>query len=105
MSAMTNTNMFYICLNINNCNVFPVAWSANNKIYTEIIARSIYLEYSNQIQKISRIVFWESLDVLAQWSSTRGPRAACGRQASFVRPGKGISQNTSVRYEYWSMSH
>ena len=32
-------------------------------------------------------------------SSTRGPRAACGPLASFVRPGKGISQNT-MRYEY-----
>ena len=31
--------------------------------------------------------------ILSQGSSTRGPRA------SFVRPGKGISQNT-MRYEY-----
>ena len=31
--------------------------------------------------------------------STRGPRAACGPRASFVRPGKGISQN-KMRYEY-----
>ena len=37
-------------------------------------------------------------------SSTRVPRAACGPRASFVRPGKGISQNT-MRYEYWSLSH
>ena len=27
------------------------------------------------------------------------PRAACGPRASFMRPGKGISQNT-MRYEY-----
>ena len=32
-------------------------------------------------------------------SSTRGPRAACGPPASFVRPGKAISQNT-MRHEY-----
>ena len=37
--------------------------------------------------------------VLRQGSSTRGPRATCGPRASFVRPGKGISQNT-MRYEY-----
>ena len=36
---------------------------------------------------------------LSQGSSTRGPRAACGPPASFVRPGKGISQNT-MRYDY-----
>ena len=35
---------------------------------------------------------------LMQVSSTRGPRAACGPPASFVRPEKGISQNT-MRYE------
>ena len=29
---------------------------------------------------------------LEQGSSTRGPRAACGPRASFVRPGKGISE-------------
>ena len=39
-----------------------------------------------------------------QGSSTRGPRAACVPWASFVRPGKGISQST-MRYEYWSLSH
>ena len=31
---------------------------------------------------------------LEQGSSTRGPRAACGPRASFVWPGKGISQST-----------
>ena len=31
---------------------------------------------------------------LQQGSSTRGPRAACRPRASFVLPGKGISQNT-----------
>ena len=36
---------------------------------------------------------------LGQVSSTRGPRAACGPRMSFVRPGKGISQNT-MHYEY-----
>ena len=36
---------------------------------------------------------------LLHGSSTRGPRAACGPRASFVRPGKGISQNT-MRYEF-----
>ena len=35
---------------------------------------------------------------LDQGSSIRGPRAACGPRATFVRPGKGISQNT-MRYE------
>ena len=30
---------------------------------------------------------------LMHGSSTRGPRAACGPRTSFVRPGKGISQN------------
>ena len=38
-------------------------------------------------------------DALDQGSSNRGPRAACGPPASFVRPGKAISQNT-MRYEY-----
>ena len=37
--------------------------------------------------------------ILYQGSSTRGPRAACGPRASYVRPVKSISQNT-VRYEY-----
>ena len=32
------------------------------------------------------------------------PRAVCGPRASFMRPGKSISQNT-MRYEYWSLSH
>ena len=36
---------------------------------------------------------------LGQGSSTRDPRAACGPRARFVRPWKGISQNTK-RYEY-----
>ena len=36
---------------------------------------------------------------IGQGSSTRGPRAICGPRVSFVRPGKGISQNT-MRYEY-----
>ena len=36
---------------------------------------------------------------LEQGYSTRGPRAACGPWASFMRPGKDISQNT-MRYEY-----
>ena len=31
-------------------------------------------------------------DALEQGSSTRGPRAACGPRASFVRPGKGINK-------------
>ena len=38
-------------------------------------------------------------DALEQESSTRGSRASCGPRASFVRLGKGISQNT-IRYEY-----
>ena len=38
-------------------------------------------------------------DALEQGSSTRGPWATCGPRASFVRPGKGISQNTMC-YEY-----
>ena len=46
---------------------------------------------------------WSSADFcgfgLEQGSSTRGPRAACGPRASFVRPGKCISHNT-MRYEY-----
>ena len=32
------------------------------------------------------------------------PAAACGPQASFMRPGKGIWQNT-MRYEYWVTRH
>ena len=38
-------------------------------------------------------------EIIRQGSSTHGPRAACGPRASFVRPRKGISQNT-MRYEY-----
>ena len=37
-------------------------------------------------------------DALEQGSSTRGQRAAAGPQASFVWPGKSISQNT-IRYD------
>ena len=44
------------------------------------------------------------INPLKQWSSTRGLRAACGPRASFVCPGKGISQNT-MRYEYWSLNN
>ena len=39
------------------------------------------------------------LIILIQGSSNRGPRAACGPRASFLLPGKDISQNT-IRYEY-----
>ena len=38
-------------------------------------------------------------DALEQGSSIRFLRAASGPRASFVRPGKGVSQNT-MRYEY-----
>ena len=41
---------------------------------------------------------WPALWFLLNDSGLNGPRA------SFVRPGKGISQNT-MRYEYWSLSH
>ena len=37
-------------------------------------------------------------------SGVFNPRPAFGPRASFVRPGKGISENT-MRYEYWSLSH
>ena len=51
----------------------------------------------------SQFVFVEfqhsTFNPLQQESSTRGQRAACGPRASFVRPGKGISQNT-MRYKY-----
>ena len=41
---------------------------------------------------------------LEQGSSNCGPQAACGPPASFLQPGKAISQNMT-RYEYLSLSH
>ena len=53
------------------------------------------MEDENKIRALSK----ECLVGVEQGSSTRGPRAACGPPASFVRPGKGISEST-MRYEY-----
>ena len=47
--------------------------------------------------------FWGYSNICSR-TGVFNPRAACGPRARFVRPGKGISQNT-MRYEYWSLSH
>ena len=52
----------------------------------------VYCRYSGDVLTLLYVL-------LRQGSSTRGPRAACGPRASFVWPGKGISQNTII-YEY-----
>ena len=62
----------------------------------------IFWEVSNFLEHCDNNEIFKN--VLEQGSSTRGPRDSCGPPASFVRPGKVISQNIT-RYEYWSLSH
>ena len=59
---------------------------------------STIVRHFHSIGKVKKSGVWV-LHSLSQVSSTRGPLAVCGLRASFVRPGKGTSQNT-MRYEY-----
>ena len=64
---------------------------ARDQSYRQIVCRS---------SVVSAFTSSKDSDLVpsSQGSSTSGP------PASFVRPRKGISQNT-VRYEYWSLNH
>ena len=57
------------------------------------------IKYYSKITNTNYEKNWLRQNALRQGSSTRGPRAACGPPAGFVRPGKGISQST-MSYEY-----
>ena len=85
----------------NMCILLTHAWSIVNLMSSDEAKNKLEVYFILFMSTFSLMFIskFGQRNVLRQGSSTRGPLAACGPRASFVRPGKSISQN-AMRYEY-----